>query len=714
MAAALLRLARAAYTRRRVFLAIWLAVLILVGVAGAALKSSTDDAFSVPGTESERALNLLDAKFPGTGGATARIVFAAPAGHTLSEKRYQAVVDPTVAQARKVPQTVGGSAAFTGSLQVSKDKTVAFADLHFAVPVAKITPATKAALARVAGPARTAGLTVAYSGGVIATASSGGSSADAIGVLAAFIILSITFWALVPASIPLITALIGVGIGLFGINAATGIVKLNSSAPTLALMLGLAVGIDYALFIISRYRQNHDHGLSPVESVTRAVATAGSAVVFAGVTVVIALVGLTVVGIPFLSAMGLAAAGTVVVAVLIAITLMPAVLGLLGARAAGHRRSLPEVTLGRRWAGIVTRNPVLAVVGVIVLFAVIALPALHLRQGLPGDSTKPKKTTERQAYDLLAKGFGAGFNGPLTVVVDATGRPKTELATIQTQVVAGLGKFPDVAAVSAAIPNSTGEVSIIQVTPASGPTSAATKQLVDSIRTRAGPVAAKAGIAIYVTGTAAVNIDTSDKLASALPIFIALIVGLALILLIIVFRSLFVPLAAVLGFLLTIGASLGAVTFVFQDGHGLSLIGGSQTGPVISFLPVLMVAILFGLSMDYEVFLVSRMREAFTHGDTATDATVNGFAASARVVTTAALIMTSVFIAFIIGGEIVIKSIAFSLAFGVVFDAFLVRMTLIPAIHQLLGDRAWWLPGWLARILPNVDIEGHTLPPPIA
>jgi RND superfamily putative drug exporter len=612
-----------------------------------------------------------------------------------------------VAAARRVPQTVGGSQAFLGSVHVSADHTVAFADLHFTVPVAKITAQTKAALQRVADPARKAGLQVGFSGGVISTASGGGGASDLIGIIVAFIVLAITFSALLAAGLPLVTAALGVGLGLLGITAATGIVSLNSTAPTLALMLGLAVGIDYALFIVSRCRQNLEAGMPLSEAVPMAIGTAGSAVAFAGTTVVIALVGLSVVGIPFLSQMGIAAAATVVIAVLVALTLLPALIAFMGPRIATRRRSLPALTLGRRWALTVTRHPVAALLGVIVLGVVAASPVLGIRLGLPDGGTMPKNTTQRQAYDLLSKGFGAGFNGPLTVVVDATGKPNP--VAIGKAAATGLGKFPGVAAASPAIPNSTGNISIIQVTPKNSPSSAATSHLVSQLRAGAAKVRQQYHISLYVTGTTALNIDISNKLGSALPLLIVLIVGLALLLLILVFRSLLVPLVAVLGFLLTIGATLGVITFVFQEGHGASLFGAAGAGIITSFLPVLLVAIVFGLAMDYEMFLVSRMHEAHAQGESAVDATVTGFSGSARVVTAAAVIMFSVFASFVTSEETVIKSIAFGLAVGVLFDAFLVRMTLIPAVHTLLGDRGWWLPRWLARILPNLDIEGERL-----
>jgi putative drug exporter of the RND superfamily len=715
---ALYRLGRLAFRQRRAVLIAWLAALFGLGAFAQAVKKPLSDAFNVPGTESQRALDLLDEKFPGTGGATARIVFAAPPGHTLAEPQYKKVVQPTIRRAQAVPQALTTGKQFAANLAISRDRTVAFGDLQFAVPVADLKDSTKDALERVAGPARKAGLQVEFSGGVVSTSAGGGPNTEAIGVIVAFFVLLVVFGgALLTAALPLITALIGVAIGISAISALTSVVELNTSVPTVALMLGLAVGIDYALFIVSRHRQQLDDGLEPEESAARAVATAGSAVVFAGVTVIIALVGLTVVGIPFLSWMGVAAAATVAVAVLIALTLLPALLGFAGERARRGRRPSGD-TMGLRWARFVTARPLIAIVGVLAVILVCAIPALKLRLNLPDDSTKPKDTTERRSYELLAGSFGPGFTGPLTTVIDFSGRKNQNIGTerIAGSAVKQLKRFPDVAAVSPPFFNQSGEVAIIIVTPASAPSSQATKDLVTNLRDRAAQIRTRYGIDALVTGNTAINIDTSDKLTSALPVFLVVVVGLALLLLTLVFRSIAVPIKAVVGFLLTIAAALGAVVWIFQQGHLGGLFGVETTSPVISFLPVLMIAILFGLAMDYEVFLVSRMRESYVRTHDARGSTVAGFQASARVVTAAGLIMISVFSGFILDDDVVIKSIGFALAFGVMIDAFFVRMTLVPAVLALLDRRAWWFPAGLDRRLPDLDIEGerimHELEPP--
>jgi RND superfamily putative drug exporter len=707
MASVLYRLGGWTFDHRRLVVAIWVAVVLGFGALAAAVGGSQSNSFTVPGTESQRALDLLKKEFPGTGGAVARIVFAAPPGHTLNEPRYRRLVAPTLKLAQQVPQSVGGAQAFRESSHVSRDGRILFADLSFSVSVDKLKQSTKDALARVAEPARRAGLEVEFSGGVVSTSGSGEGIGDVVGLVVAFIVLLIVFGRALPAALPLLTAIVGVTLGLLGIATLSGLVDVSSTTPTLAVMLGLAVGIDYALFILSRHRQHLADGLAPRESAARAIATAGGAVVFAGTTVVIALVGLVVVGIPFLSVMGLSAAATIVIAVLIALTLGPALLGFSGERLRRGKNVDPHGSVGRRWVELVSRRPWPAAIIVVAATVLFALPAGHMRLGLPDDGTKPKDTTERRAYDLLTQGFGPGYNGPLDLVVVDRLREKNTLAFLQ-QLSTAVQRIPNVAAVSPPLVNNAGTVSILEVTPRTSPQSPATKDLVLRIRDQAKPLK-RLGVTALVTGPTAVNIDTSDKLGSALPTFLPLIVGLALILLLLVFRSILVPVKAVVGFLLTIAASFGAVVWVFQDGHLTSLLGIPATAPVTSFLPIIMIAILFGLAMDYEVFLVSRMRESYLRTKQPVESVVEGFSLSARVVTAAAIIMTSVFASFITGEDLIIKSFGFALAFGVLIDAFLVRMTLVPAVLALVGDRAWHLPRWIDRRVPDLDVEGEQL-----
>ncbi|WP_055696183.1 MMPL family transporter, partial [Streptomyces prasinopilosus] len=531
---------------------------------------------------------------------------------------------------------------------------------------------------------------------------------------------------LVAAGLPLLTALIGVGIGVAGITALASTLELGSTTSILATMIGLAVGIDYALFIVSRYRAELAEGREREDAAGRAVGTAGSAVVFAGLTVVIALVGLSVVNIPMLTKMGIAAAGTVAIAVLIALTMIPALLGYAGRRVrpAGEKGRwrgrgekeegngpAPEKArhqnLGTRWARFVVRRPVAVLLLGVVGLGVAAVPASSLELGLPDDGSQPTSTTQRRAYDLLSEGFGPGSNGPLVVVVDARGSDDPD--TVFQRTGDAVKALDDVVSVSPAAPNKTGDTATITVVPDSKPSSAATEDLVHDIRDAGADIRADTGADVLVTGATAMNIDVSQKLDDALVPYLTLVVGLAFLLLIVVFRSVLVPLKAALGFLLSVMAALGAVVAVFQWGWLSGLLGVEETGPVMSMMPIFMVGVVFGLAMDYEVFLVTRMREAHVHGEKPDEAVVTGFRHGARVVSAAAVIMMAVFAGFIGSGESMVKMIGFGLAVAVFFDAFVVRMAIVPAVLALLGEKAWWLPKWLDRALPNVDVEGEGL-----
>ncbi len=713
MTSLLYRLATWSVRRRRLVLVGWLLIIATLGILAGAFKGATSDVFTVPGTESQRALDVLAKEFPGTGGASARIVVAAPAGHQVTETRYVQAGEDALARIAKAPQVKAVTPL--AEAKVSKDGRIAFVNVQYAVPLDKITNEAKAALQQAASPARQSGLEVEYSGGVISTTSKEGNN-DLYGLLIAFLILTITFGALASAGMPLLTGILGVAVGLLSISALSGVVALSSTAPTLALMLGLAVGIDYTLFILSRHRQQVRDGMEIEDSIKLAIATAGGAVVFAGLTVVIALAALSVVGIPFLTVMGLAAAGTVIAAVVLALTFLPAFLAVLGPRISKgslgfltrrQQRNAGRPSGGERWSKLVTAKPLLTLVIVIGGVLVMAWPALKLELGLPDDGSLPKSTTQRRAYDLLSQGFGVGFNGPLTLVVYAPGH--TDTAKLVTSALPSIQQAPDVASVTPAIANPRGDVAIVSVIPKSSPSSEETNHLVAVLRKGAEQVRQQTGINAYVTGPTASNIDVSSKLSSALPVFLVVIVGLALILLLLVFRSLLVPLKAVVGFLLSIGASFGVTVWIFQEGHLGGLFKVETPGPIVSFLPVLVVGILFGLAMDYEVFLVSRVREDYVQHHDARHAIRSGMSTSARVVTAAALIMFSVFGSFIFGDNAVIKSLGLALAFGVLVDAFIVRMTFVPAVLALLGNSAWHLPKWLDRLLPNLDLEGSKL-----
>ena len=712
MASHLYALGAWSFRRRRVVIVAWLLALLTVGVLSHVFAQPPSTQFTIPGTQSQEAIDLLNQKFPAAAGASARIVFAAPAGQRLTEPRIQAAIDATLARAKAAGQVEAVANPFTLGT-VSKDGSIAYADAIYSVPVANISDHSKAALEQSAEPARAAGITVAFGGGVVPPP--GSKSSEGLGILIAYLVLTITFGALLAAGLPLITAVIGVLIGILGVNALGSVVDLSATAPILATMIGLAVGIDYALFILHRYRENLSKGFDHAEAAARATATAGSAVIFAGLTVVIALTGLSVVNIPFLTVMGLAAAGTVVIAVAIAITLLPAMMGFAGTKITAPRSRVkaaaattpPNASASLRWARVVTGHPLAVIAGGLIAVLVIASPVLDMRLGLPDAGSQPAGTTARTAYDLLSKGFGPGFNGPLLVVVDA---PNSASPTkVAETTVAGLKSLTDVQAVSYPVQNAAKDVTIVSVTPKSGPTAVATSDLVNYIRTEAAKIQAVTGIQVLVTGQTAVNLDVSAKLFDALPIYLLVVVGLAVILLLLVFRSLLVPLKAVIGFLLSIAAAFGVVVYIFEQGHLNGIFGVTDPGPIVSFLPILLVGVLFGLAMDYEVFLVTRMRESYDHGVEAHDAVREGFDESGRVVVASALIMISVFGSFVLTNDLVTKSIGLALAVGVAIDAFLVRMTLVPAVMALAGRRAWWLPSWLERILPSLDFEGTKL-----
>jgi RND superfamily putative drug exporter len=709
----LYRLGGWAFDHRRTVLIGWLALLAVVIACASAFSGQFSDKFEVPGTESQRAQDLLYEKYPGAGGASARVVYVAPDGTKLTDPENKTAVMESVKRASKaedVSQVVDPYSAKA----ISRDGRIGYADVIYPMPADEVDDPARDELEQSAEPAKAAGMQVEFGGGLVTDESK--SSSEQLGIMVGFLVLAITLGSMVAAGLPLLTAMIGVGISVGAVTALTGVFELTDTAPTLATMLGLAVGIDYALFILSRHRQNIGDGLEPREAAAQATGTAGSAVVFAGTTVVIALVGLMVIDIPFLTVMGLAAAGAVIVAVLIAMTLLPALLGFAKSRVTRSNRVLTwrprerkGETLSVRYARFVTRRPLPVVLAGLALLLAVAVPATHMKLGLPDGGSKPTDNTERRAYDLLSEGFGPGFNGVLTVVVDAPNATKEQQAKIANDVTAKLKGFPNVAAVSPAQQNKKGDVTIAMVTPKTGPASDETKDLVDYLRRRAEALPEKYGINAYVTGTTALNIDTADTLAAALPKYVAVVVGLALLLLMVVFRSVLVPIKAAAGFLLSIAAAMGAVVWIFQDGNLADLFSVANAGPIVSFLPVLLIGILFGLAMDYEVFLVSRMREAFLRSGDARKSIVTGYGQSGRVVTAAAVIMTGVFAAFLLDPDPVVKSIGLSLAIGVVADAFVVRMTLVPAVMALLGRRAWRLPRRLERFVPHVDIEGEGL-----
>ena len=702
MANLLYRLGRFAVRRRGRVAAFWALLLVVLGVGALTLGGKTVDEFTIPGTESQQALDDLKADLPAAAGASLTIVVQAPAGTTLATTAVKQQVAALVARAQKLPDVVAVVDPYT-SQRINRAGTVGLVAVQYAKSESDLTGDDRDAFDNLAG----AGPLLVVPGGV-----SGGppelGALDAVGVVIAAAVLVLTFGSLVAAGMTLLSALLGVGVGMCGLLLVTATVDVSSSAPILALMLGLAVGIDYSLFITSRHRAQVGDGLAIEESIARATATAGSAVLFAGATVVVALAGLSLVGVPFLTAMGLAAAGTVLAAVAVSLTLLPAMLAFagkrVGARRASHRKPAPG--FGFRWAhGVVRWRVPLLIVGVGAL-GVLAIPTHDLRLALPTNGTAPEGSHQRAAYDLTSTAFGEGANGPLLVVI--RGSRGDAVSALAARITAATRKLPDVAAVSPGGATPAGTTSLLVVTPRSGPTAEATYDLVRTLRDALPPLATS-GSTVRVTGATAVGIDVSEKLTAALPEYLAVVIGLSFLLLLLAFRSILVPLKATLGFLLTVGATFGVVVAVFQWGWGSSLFGVDRPGPLVSFLPIIMLGILFGLAMDYEVFIVSRVREEFVHGREPTAATVEGLGHGARVVTAAALIMSAVFGGFILVEDPIIKTIGFGLSVGVLIDAFVVRMTLVPAVLTLMGRVAWAFPSWLDRATPHVDIEGSEL-----
>ncbi|MFI1753544.1 MMPL family transporter [Streptomyces sp. NPDC020571] len=722
MATFLYRLGRAAFRRRWLVTLLWLMVLGGVGLGAAKAPAAGDDGTSfMPGIEAQKAFDLIGERFPGSdaNGANARIVFIASGGEKVTAKENRAAIDElvsTVAEGAQVDSTVDPFKTHA----VNKDASIAYTTVNYKVKADDLTDASKESLERALGQARDAGLTVEVGGTALASQPAAGGSAEAIGIALAAVVLLITFGSLAAAGLPLLTAVIGVGVSMCAILTLGSALGLSMTTGTLASMLGLAVGIDYALFVVSRYREERANGRDPQEAAGLAAGTAGSAVVFAGLTVIIALAGLSVVGVPMLTKMGLCAAGAVAVGVLVALTLVPALLGMWpnavlsrkvrkpGKRdGSAGRRSGTAASGGTRWARFVMRRPVAVLLLGVAGLGALALPAAQLEMGMPGDEAKPASATERRAYDALADGFGAGFNGPLTIIADVKGSsdPQAAAAKMAEQI-------KDTEGVVSVTPpqfNEAGDAALFSAVPSTGPSEEATKDIVQTIRAERSDLEAETGATFEVTGSTAMNIDVAQALKDALVPYLAVIVLLSLLLLLVVFRSVLVPVKAALGFLLSVLASLGTVVAVFQWGWGAELLGVEQTGPIMSLMPIFLVGIVFGLAMDYEVFLVARMREAYVHGERPGQAVVSGFRHSARVVVAAAVIMMAVFSGFIGSGESMIKTIGFGLAVAVLFDAFVVRLALVPAVLALVGDKAWWLPRWLDRALPRVDVEGAAL-----
>ncbi|MGW0659596.1 MMPL family transporter [Streptodolium elevatio] len=716
MSTYLFRLGRWAFRRRRWVLAFWLVVLVAAIVTATASGGQTNDEFTIPGTESQQTTDLLEQKLPALAGAQTQIVFAAPGGGSITEPAYQSAIQSALTQAKSVPQVVSVSDA---SQSVAPDGRVAQSFVQYSEDPAGVKDSSIDDLVKAMQPVRDAGVQVEYTGSVYpGWRIEVSETPELVGIAVALVILLVTFGALVAAGMPIATAVIGVVISLMGVTAVAAVVDVASASTTVAIMLGLSCGIDYGLFILYRHRNQLLRGTPTEDSVALALGTSGSSVVFAALTVVIALCGLAVVGIPFLTVMGLCAAAAVTIALLVALTLLPALAGFAGPTLIrfvstrlrpGHHETVaktaatePARTFGAKWARFVVRFRIPVLFAGVALLVVLAIPALDIQLGLPTSGSQPTSTTERKAYDLVEDNFGPGFNGPLLVVADGA----VSQDSVQ-QLAVALDQQPGVASAAPLAVND--QVAVVRVIPTTAPNDEETADLVHRIRdNRATVEAAAGGVPVTVGGTTASNVDVSQKLADALPVFLAVVVGLAFVLLTLAFRTILVPIKSILGFLLSVAAAFGAQVALFQWGWGEHIFGITPT-ETISFLPIIMLAIIFGLSSDYEVFVVSRIKEDHSETGDARGAVERGTAQSARVVTAAALIMFSIFVAFMFTDDPTIKALGFSFAAGVFLDAFVVRLTLVPAVMAIVRGKLWYHPQWFAKYVPDPDIEGKHL-----
>jgi RND superfamily putative drug exporter len=704
VSAFLYRLGRLCYRSRGRVLAAWLAVVALVGILAVTTGGSYDDGFRVPGASSQRALDMLNVTFPEAADASASVVVGAPPGKVMTDPSVKKAVKTYLEHLDQLPFVKGSQTPYSDYLHglISDGGSHALIRVRVEGTVSTFTDAQRDELREAAQEITTLlpGSTVNVGGDVYSVHIPELSLTEALGVVVAVIVLLVVLGSVVGAALPLASALTGVGLGAALVMVGAGIIEV----------------IDYALFIISRHRDQLGTGMDAEESAARAVATAGSAVVFAGLTVVIALVGLSLAGLPFLSVMGVFTAVAVAIEVALALTLLPALLGFAGERLRPRPRTRVKSERATAWAGrggasgwwvrVVTRWPVVTVLLVVAGMGAMAVPALELELALPTSGQSVPGSPDRITADLITAEFGPGFNGPLVVTgsVVESDDPLEIIDGLKAEIEA----MPGVHMVAAAVPNENADTAMIQIIPATGPVDPATAELVEQLRSHHDEWAQRWGIDTAITGVTAVQIDITNRLRDALLPFGIFVVGLSLVLLAMAFRSLLVPLKAAIGYLFSVTAAFGVTTLVFNKGWFAALINLPEPGPVISFLPIILMGILFGLAMDYEVFLTSRMREEYVHGNTERWVE-DGFIHSAKVVIAAALIMFSVFAFFVPSGIGVIKPIAFSLALGVALDAFLIRMTLGPAVMKLLGDRAWWLPEWLDRRMPVLDVEGEAL-----
>ncbi|WP_438854448.1 MMPL family transporter [Agromyces sp. M3QZ16-3] len=786
MSSALHALGRWAYRARLLVVLLWVGILAVLFAFAGLLGTGPNNTYAFPGTQSQDALDSLARTFPQFSGTSAQLIAVAPKGGDVTDPDFESAVDDAITAIGNIPQVSGVSSPYddTSSFDIASDSAAVLVTIQLTVEAVDVLPSTSDALqseGRTLQGNLPDGSQVSVGGALYSQVNPGIGLSELTSVFIALGVLVITFGSLVAAGMPITTALVGVGAAVAVVLTATRWLTVTSTAPLLAVMLGLAVGVDYSLFIVSRHQDQVKRGMPPEESAPRAVATAGSAVMFAATTVIIALLGLSVARIPFLTITGISAALAVATAALVALTLTPALLAFAGwhvvpkryrpghAAARADGKGEPEGTTdasgeapgdradaadadradatasGRaddpgaadapheevadpaasdpaasdreaparpggffgHWVRGAIRWPPVTVVLITAVLALAALPAAHLRLALPDSGSLPEGAPGRVTYDLIAEYFGAGANGPL--ILTGSVIQSTDPVTLVDDIGADVADVQGVAAVPLATPNETGDTAVIQVIPDGAPDSEATEQLVQRLRAMHDVFLEDYAVDLAVTGYTALGIDISERLGSALLPFGLLVVGLSLVLLAMVFRSIVVPITAALGYVLSIGAAFGLTSLVFVDGFLAGPLNVESVGAVTSFMPIIVMGVLFGLAMDYEVFLVSRMREEFLKSGEPRPSIERGFHASARVVTAAGIIMFTVFSGFILNGEASMQPIAFGLATGVAIDAFIVRMTLTPAVLAWFGRHAWWFPAGLDRVLPHFDVEGEGL-----
>ncbi|MGV9666746.1 MMPL family transporter [Nocardia niigatensis] len=756
MSVYLYRWGKFAFRRKWIVITAWVAALLVIGGLGGALAKPFQDSFTMPGLPSERATEILDAHFPGASkefdpnAVSATYVIAAPEGQKLTDPANQtklsefltalgdlSIVDKSaplvnpIDATKKIGEQAGidclagdrsnpnfsavCSSAPLNVLNKTNPDSVATVQAKFTIAkFSDIKQADRDAAYKVGDAARAAGLQVELSGSIAQDPGGSNGSSELIGIAVALVVMVIAFGAIVAAFVPILTALVGVGTAISIIMFGTHFLTVPTFTPILASMIGLALSIDYAMFIVSRYKHELAVSNSPEEAAGTAVGTAGSAVIFAGLTVIIALAGLSFVGVSFLTYMGIFGAVSAAMAVLVAVTLMPALMGAFGRFLFKPKLPLvakhdPEdehsVTNGMRFARLIGKAPALTLGISVVLLGLLAAPAVNLQLGLPGGDSMPKHTTVRKAYDLQTAGFGEGANGTLLVAVDLSKTPENQRTEALDALRSKLASYPGMDYLTLSRPSEDKQAAMFMGYPKSGPNNKETKDLVKNARDAESEFHDKYGMEYGITGTTAIYADVSQALLNKIIPYLAIVAGAAFILLLLVFRSILVPLTAALGFLLSMAATFGATVLIFQQGH----FGLVEAHPLVSFLPIMLIGLVFGLAMDYQVFLVTRMREEYVHGKSAKEAMISGYHHGARVVTSAAIIMISVFSAFMLDDNVVAKSMGFAMAAGVFFDAFIVRMVLIPSLLALLGKWSWWLPKWLDRILPDIDVEGAKL-----